>query len=286
MKRVITIIAITISTGLTAQMKTDNFKEIGTKYIKTFFEKFNNADSTVLDFFTQKCIMTSTGAQGFQHSDPSTLIRELSKLKGRYKEEISNISITGDLWTMVVSMDYIFYFDGKKHHCGKNFFTLSKNIQKPMTYQIVSLSDSRDGCNASKIVSDTLENRLDRKMLAWHKAAGEANYNDYFEPMDSNFIYLGTDPSERWTKSEFSEFCKPYFSKGKGWDFKTKWRNWYSSEDGNVFWFEELLDTHMGECRGSGVWKFTDGEWKILHYNLALTIFNEKMEEVKKVNKK
>jgi len=266
------------------QIKKDNFKELGTKYVHQFFELFNKSDTTVLSYFSNEAIMTSTGEKGFQNSSPSGLISELQKLKGRYEEVISNISVTGDYYTMVVSMDYHFYFDKELHHCGKNFFVLSKNMQKPMTYQIVSLSDSRTNCEEQIIQNDSIKSKLDRKMLAWHKAAGKADYENYFNPMDSTFIYIGTDPSERWTKEEFSSFCKPYFSKGKGWDFKTITRTWASSMDGSTFWFDELLDTHMGTCRGSGVWQMIDGEWKILHYNLALTIYNDKMEAVKKVN--
>ena len=275
-----------ISLSSYSQLKKDNYKEIGIRYVESFFEKFNAADSSVLEYFAENCQMTSTGEKGYHTSSPSTLIAELSKLKGRFEERIFNLSVTGDFYTMTISMDYELYFDKKIHHCGKNFFTIGKSLSKPMSYQILSLADSRIDCTEPKKEQNDLIQKLDKKMLNWHKAAAEANYQKYFTPMDSNFIYLGTDPSERWTKSSFSEFCQPYFKKGKGWDFKTKWRNWYQSEDGNVFWFEELLDTHMGLCRGSGVWKFTDGQWKILHYNLALTIYNEKMDAVKKANVK
>jgi len=45
-------------------------------------------------------------------------------------------------------------------------------------------------------------------------------------------------------------------------------------------WFDELLDTWMGACRGSGVLRKTSDGWKIAHYNLALTVPNEKMNQV------
>ncbi|MCB0477958.1 MAG: nuclear transport factor 2 family protein [Crocinitomicaceae bacterium] len=284
--RSIALILITFSVISLWGQRTDNYKEIATKYVYSFFEKFNNSDSTVLEYFAEKNIMASTGFKGFQYSEPAGLISELSKLKGRYKEVISNIVVTGDFYNVVVSMDYQFYFDDKLHHCGKNFFTLGKNELKPMTYQIISLTDSRFECRTNNPEKDSLFSNLDKKMLKWHEAAGKANYEGYFSPMDSSFIYLGTDPSERWSKKEFASFCKPYFSKGKGWDFKTKERHWYLSADGNTAWFEELLDTHMGICRGSGTWIFKNGNWKIAHYNLALTIYNEKMEDVKKANVK
>ena len=41
-------------------------------------------------------------------------------------------------------------------------------------------------------------------------------------------------------------------------------------------WFDELLDNeNYGECRGSGVLTRTLGGWKILQYNLTLTVPND-----------
>ena len=34
----------------------------------------------------------------------------------------------------------------------------------------------------------------------------------------------------------------------------------------------------MGECRGSGVLKRINNEWKLVHYNLAVTIDNDKIK--------
>jgi beta-lactamase class D len=55
------------------------------------------------------------------------------------------------------------------------------------------------------------------------------------------------------------------------------------SEDGQLAWFDELLDTHMGLCRGSGVLIKSGGEWKIAHYVLSATIPNDRMREVTKI---
>jgi ketosteroid isomerase-like protein len=118
----------------------------------------------------------------------------------------------------------------------------------------------------------------------WHLAAAQADEKRYFAYLGADAVFLGTDASERWTKSEFQKFAHPYFVKGKAWSFKCVRRTISLSKDGQVAWFEENLDTpNMGPCRGSGVLTRDGGDWKIAQYNLALTIPNEKMAKVKKL---
>ena len=118
----------------------------------------------------------------------------------------------------------------------------------------------------------------------WHKAAADANINSYFGMMSEDAIYIGTDASERWTKKEFFQFCEPYFSKGKAWDFKPYNRQIYFSKDGKTIWFDELLETWMGVCRGSGVIRNENNTLLITHYHLSVTIKNEKVKEFLQIN--
>ena len=67
------------------------------------------------------------------------------------------------------------------------------------------------------------------------------------------------------------------------WAFTPYNRIWEFSDDMNYAWFDELLETHMGVCRGSGVVKKYQNGWKIKHYNLALTLPNKQMSEYKKL---
>lgn len=120
---------------------------------------------------------------------------------------------------------------------------------------------------------------LDAFMDDWHKAAGSADFDGYFNPMDDSFIFLGTAPGERWTKKEFSTFSKPYFDKGKAWDFKPSNRQWNFSKNGKMAWFDEDLETWMRGCRGSGILVKKKGEWTIVYYNLTVLIENEKIQE-------
>lgn len=124
---------------------------------------------------------------------------------------------------------------------------------------------------------------LDQFVDNWHKQAAEANFEAYFEPMDENFVYIGTAPGERWNKTEFAAFAKPYFDRGRAWEFKPKDRKWNFSADGKTAWFDEVLDTWMRDCRGSGVVMLTDKGWKLMFYDLHVLIENEKIDDFLKL---
>tara|TARA_R110002072_G_C7976148_1_gene535471 strand:- start:8034 stop:8498 length:465 start_codon:yes stop_codon:yes gene_type:complete len=127
---------------------------------------------------------------------------------------------------------------------------------------------------------------LDKIVNSWHLAASEADYDAYFGAMDPSFIFLGTAPGERWTKTEFSSFSKPYFDKGKAWDFKASKRNWQFSKNKKIAWFDEDLETWMEGCRGSGILVRKKGKWKLVYYNLTVLIENEKMQEFIELRKR
>ena len=127
---------------------------------------------------------------------------------------------------------------------------------------------------------------IDLFLNDWHNAALKANYKDYFSKMDSISVFIGTDATENWSKSEFQKFSKPYFDEGKAWDFKPLERHIYTNKSGNFIWFDELLDTWMGVCRGSGVIELVGEKLKIKHYVLSLTIPNDIIDDVIKMNSK
>lgn len=135
--------------------------------------------------------------------------------------------------------------------------------------------------STSEIVS-----RADSLLNNWHKAAAEANYSEYFGAMDSTAIFIGTDATEVWDKTQFAAFSKPYFDSGKAWDFKVLDRNIFVSKGGEVAWFDEILDTWMGTCRGSGVLERHAGSWKIKHYVLSMAIPNDDIDAVIQVKSK
>ena len=131
-----------------------------------------------------------------------------------------------------------------------------------------------------------IETNVNTLLDNWHKAASEANYEGYFSKMDSVSVFIGTDATENWTKKQFENFSKPYFDKGKAWSFKTLERNIYLNDARNFVWFDELLTTWMGTCRGSGVLEKKDEIWKIKHYVLSIEIPNDDVQVVIKAKKK
>jgi hypothetical protein len=145
-------------------------------------------------------------------------------------------------------------------------------------------------CNAVKTISlnenTQIQSVVNTTLNDWHAAASEANFDAYFDKMDRISVFIGTDASENWTKKQFSAFSKPYFDKGKAWDFKTLERNIFVNTSGNFVWFDELLTTWMGTCRGSGVLEKKGNQWKIKHYVLSVAIPNEDVQAVILAKKK
>jgi hypothetical protein len=114
----------------------------------------------------------------------------------------------------------------------------------------------------------------------WHAAAGKADYKAYFDNISADAHYIGTDATENWTTKAFAAFAKPHFDKGKAWNFKALERHVFFDKDGKTAWFDELLDTQMKICRGSGVLEKEGKTWKIKHYVLSMTVPNDVSKEV------
>jgi ketosteroid isomerase-like protein len=129
------------------------------------------------------------------------------------------------------------------------------------------------------------EIEIDNVLDAWHKAASEANFEDYFGLMTQDGVFLGTDATENWQNRAFREFSKPYFDKGRAWSFTALERNIYVNETNDFAWFDELLDTQMKLCRGSGVLKKVNDNWKIAHYVLSIAVPNEYVDELVELKK-
>lgn len=121
----------------------------------------------------------------------------------------------------------------------------------------------------------TQEKHIYTALENWHKAAANADFDTYFGLMTLDSYFLGTDASENWQRKDFKAFSKPFFDRGSAWSFSTLERNIFTKSRENVAWFDELLDTQMGICRGSGVIKKINGDWKIAHYVLSIAVPNE-----------
>ncbi len=107
----------------------------------------------------------------------------------------------------------------------------------------------------------------------WQQVYNPIVKDPYFIAEDG--VYIGTDKHERWTKTEFITFAKPYFDKGKAWSFVARDRDLHVTSDGKNAWFSELLAAWMGVGRGSGVLAMEDNRWRLKQYHLSVTVPND-----------
>lgn len=135
-------------------------------------------------------------------------------------------------------------------------------------------------CKSAKETIASDETEINTLMDSWHKAAAEAQFDAYFNMMADDAIFIGTDATENWKKPAFQAYAKPHFDKGKAWSFTALERHVYFDKTKKTAWFDELLNTQMKVCRGSGVLVKIDGKWKIKHYVLSMTIPNDNVKAV------
>lgn len=139
-------------------------------------------------------------------------------------------------------------------------------------------TQAQRGSQAHQEVADVLDSLNVR--------AARADYKAYFELYAEDAIFMGTDATERWTKSAFAAWSKKYFDRGKAWSFKALQRHIYFSQDGRMAWFDELLDTQMKICRGSGVLRKDGKQWRIVQYTLSTTVPNSVVNQVTEIKQK
>lgn len=132
--------------------------------------------------------------------------------------------------------------------------------------------------------NDSIETSITTALDAWHQAASNADFDAYFGLMTDSAIFVGTDATEIWDVEAFKNYSKPHFDKGRAWSFKAIDRNVYvEGLNPNIAWFDEHLETQMGICRGSGVLKKVNGNWKVHHYVLSIAVPNENVSELTKM---
>ena len=127
--------------------------------------------------------------------------------------------------------------------------------------------------------SDQIHALLD----AFHRAAANAKFDEYFAMFAPDGIFIGTDATERWTVPEFKAYAKPHFDKGRGWTYVVVERHINVSEDDRHASFDELLDNEsLGRCRGTGVVRRVAGAWRIEQYHLTIPVPNALADDVVK----
>ncbi|MEP7266629.1 MAG: nuclear transport factor 2 family protein [Saprospiraceae bacterium] len=191
-------------------------------------------------------------------------------------ERILNNKIDIDGSLAQVWADYNLYVDNKFIHCGVDVFQLYKSNTG---WKIFELADTRRTTGCGSDPKDDVASILDK----WHVDAATANADAYFGAMTADGVFLGTDPTERWTREEFRAWAKSAFDAKKTWNFKASKRFVSFNQDQTIAWFDEELTTWMGTCRGSGVLLKTSDGWKIKQYNLTILVPNEKVQDYLRV---
>jgi len=191
---------------------------------------------------------TYTDKQGKRHLQASELQGFLDAVGTPHDEvwdeKIWSYDVNIDGNLATAWTDYTFYAGENMSHCGVNAFHLFHSEEG---WKIFHLADTRTRQNCQTEPIDIKE-LINSKMEAWHKAAATADEDVFF-----------------------------------GWAFTTKEREVYVSRDDNIAWFDEVMNTWMGECRGSGVWRKTGNEWELTQYNLAILVPNDKVQDYLKL---
>lgn len=159
---------------------------------------------------------------------------------------------------------------------------------KPALILLAVLSILYCACSSPAKTYPAIDTANEEKQIiamldSFNLAAAKADFKAYFNFYTEDAIFTGTDATERWKKKAFMAWAKPIFEKGKAWDFKAMERHIYFDKTGNLAWFDELLNTQMKICRGSGVVVKEENAWKLKQYILSTTVPNDQLDSVIKM---
>ncbi len=147
----------------------------------------------------------------------------------------------------------------------------------------ITISWKNSSTDKQTISTNSEQKKISVLLDAFNIAAAKADFNTYFNFYTENAIFIGTDATERWDKKAFMAYAKPHFDKGKAWNFTSIERHIYFDKTGKIAWFDELLNTQMKICRGSGVLVKQGDIWKVQQYVLSASIPNDIMNAVVKM---
>jgi ketosteroid isomerase-like protein len=257
-------------------------EEAVAEVIEKLFTGMRAADSTAVAAFLHPDIrMQSVGydkdGQAYlkQGSKQDWLEAIAGNPAGSLDERLYSQVIEIDLPLATVWTEYSFFFQGHLSHCGTNAFQMMKTSDGWKIHQVTDTRRKTACTTEPQALADNVHTFVD----AWHRAAAEADEDTFFGSMADDGIYLGTDATERWPRDTFRVWAQFAFDRESAWAFKAYDRELYFSGNNQYVWWEEMLETWMGPCRGSGVAHYEDGRWQIKHYNLAVTIDNDKVDQ-------
>ncbi|MBC6995587.1 nuclear transport factor 2 family protein [Neolewinella lacunae] len=264
-------------------------------------QETHSPQATITSIFAAMKAADTTGLRAYFHPsatlhsvvtkpDGSTVVSEGSITRwfkgikgaaaGALDEQLHYTEVRTDGHLSTAWTPYVFMYQGAMHHCGVNAFQLVKDGADGR-WRVLHITDTRrDGAGDCEAVSDqSPHDAIDALATRWHLAAAQADSATFFDAMEDDGIYIGTDKGEHWTKEEFLGFAAPYFARGKAWDFNATERHVFYDPANQVAYWDELLHTWMGPCRGTAVVRRSGPNgWKIAHYTLSVTVPNDKIQ--------
>lgn len=116
--------------------------------VHTFFRTMKEGDTTnLMTVLPEDCMMKTIeeteGRVEVKDGDRAQFISAVGKLAGKLDERVDGLIVQQDGSLATVWMDYEFYFDGEKHHCGVNAMTM---VLREGQWQIIYICDTRREC--------------------------------------------------------------------------------------------------------------------------------------------
>ncbi len=288
MRYLLLLLIFTITTSALYSQTTMSDEEEVAQVIKALFDGMRTADSTSVaallhpDIRMQSVGYDKEGKPYMQQGSSQRWLQSIASYPaGTLDERLYSQVIEVDMPLATAWTEYSFFLNGELSHCGTNAFQMSKTAEGWKIHQVTDTRRKENCTVEERSLADSVHAFVD----AWHVAAAEADEDTFFGSMSEDGIYLGTDASERWPRDTFHVWAQFAFDRESAWAFKPYDRELYFSDNNKYVWWEEMLETWMGPCRGSGVAHFENGRWQIKHYDLAVTIDNDKIEGFIELNK-
>lgn len=290
MRRILLLFLLAMPWLLPAQ--TNSAEQEVVAVIRQLFNGMRAADSAQVHavFHPEMRLMTTqTDKAGNPQLSMADINRFLASIgtsrPAMLDERIWSYQVRIDQRLATVWTPYSFYVGDKFSHCGVNAFQLFNGTRG---WQIIQITDTRSTTNCREgqpQEGQELRETLNAFIDDWHRASATADEEAYFNAMTEDAVFIGTDMTERWLRDELRAWAKSAFEKDVAWAFTVKERHITLAVDGSAAWWDELLDTAMGPCRATGVLEFTPAGWKIKHYQLSVTVPNDKINKLKKLQK-
>lgn len=150
---------------------------------------------------------------------------------------------------------------------------------------LFAIAFSLTGLSFTNVQVASSNKEFDEIIDAWHHAAATGDSVGFFSRMTEDALYLGTDETERWTRTTMGKDLGKFFNGKKAWHFIAYNRIYTALDDKNTILFDESLKTWMGPCKSTGMMRKVKGKWLISYYNLNVAVSNAVVQNYLKLLK-